>query len=81
MEKREHFHLSGQYNNTIQLSFNIALLTIKFRSELTRLGGSDPVVGLLQSNCVRRTCSRSLHNNCLRRGSNPYSPRYRSSAI
>ena len=28
----------------------------------------------LQSNCVRRTCSRSLHSNCLGRGANPYSP-------
>jgi len=30
---------------------------------LTRLGGTDAVV--LQSNCVRRTSSRSLHSNCL----------------
>jgi len=44
----------------------------KFRSALTRLpGGTDVVV--LQSNCVQTTCSRSLHSNCLRRDSNPYS--------
>jgi len=36
--------------NTIQLSFDIDLLTLKFRSALTRLGGADAVV--LQSNCV-----------------------------
>jgi len=34
-----------------------------------------------QSNCVRRTCSRSLHSNCLRRGSNPYFPCYWPSAL
>jgi len=55
--------------NTIELSFDIALLTLKFRSAFTRLGGADAVV--LQSNCVRRTSSRSLHSNCLGRGSNP----------
>ena len=31
---------------------------LKFRSGLARLGGADAV--MLQSNCVRRTCSRSL---------------------
>jgi len=46
-----------QYN-TMQLSFDIALLTLKFRSALTRLSIADTVV--LQSNFVRRTCSRSL---------------------
>src|SRR6218665_3442020 len=46
---------------------------------LTRLGGADAVV--LQGNCVRRTCSRSLHSNCLGRGSDPYSPRYRPSSL
>src|SRR6218665_1832488 len=46
---------------------------------LTCLGGSDAVV--LQSNCVRRTCSRSQHSNCLGRGSKLYSPRYRPSAL
>src|SRR6218665_1439150 len=34
---------------------------------LTHLGGADAVV--LQSNCVRRTCSRSLYS-CLGRGFN-----------
>src|SRR6218665_581679 len=34
----------------------------------------------MQSNSVRRTRSRYLHSNCLGRGSNPYSPRYRSTA-
>jgi len=50
----------------------------KFRSALTRLGGADAVV--LQWNCVRRTCSRSLNSNCLGRGSNPYPPCYRTTA-
>ena len=67
-----------QYN-TIQLSFDIALLTLKFRSALTRLGGANAVV--LQSHCVRRTCSRSQHSNCLIWGSNPYSESYRLSAL
>jgi len=40
---------------------------------LTRLVGADAVV--LQSIWMRRTCSRSLHSNCLGRSSNPYSPR------
>src|SRR6218665_1418344 len=66
-------------NNTIQLSFDITLVTLKFGSALTRLGGADAVV--LQSNCVRRTCSKSLHSNCLGRGSNTCSPCYRSSAL
>jgi len=43
----------------------------KFRSALSCLSGADTMV--LQSNCVRSTCSRSLHSNCLGRGSNPYS--------
>ena len=30
---------------------------------------------------MRRTCSRSLHSNCLGRGSNTYSPRYRPSTL
>jgi len=46
---------------------------------LTCLGGADAVV--LQSNFVQRTCLRSLRSNCLRWGSNPYSPRYRPSAL
>src|SRR6218665_3911097 len=53
--------------------------TLKFRSALTRLDGADAVV--LQSNCVRSTSSRSLHSNCLGRGSNPYCPRYKPSAL
>ena len=71
-------HHTIQYN-TIQPSFVIAVLTLKFRSALRRLGGADAVV--LQSNYVRRTCSRSLHSNCLRRGSNPHSLRYRPSPL
>src|SRR6218665_1953906 len=51
---------TAQYNNTKQLSFDKALRTLKFKSALTRLSGADAVV--LQSNCVRRTCSRSLHS-------------------
>src|SRR6218665_2297282 len=46
---------------------------------LTQIGSTDAVV--LQSNCVQRTCSRYLHSNCLRRGSNPYSPHYRPIAL
>src|SRR6218665_3638959 len=46
---------------------------------LTRLSGADAVV--LQSNCVRRTSSRSLHSDCLGRGSNPCSTRYRAAAL
>jgi len=61
------------------LSFDIALLTLKFRSALTRLGGADAVV--LQRNCVQRTCSRSLHSNCLGWGSNLYSPHYSPTAL
>src|SRR6218665_1095649 len=53
--------------------------TLKFRSEFTRLGGTDAAV--LQSNCVRRTCSRSLHGNCFGRRLKPYSPRYRPSVL
>src|SRR6218665_1002328 len=67
-----------QYN-TIRLSFDIALLTLKLRSALVH-ASADAVV--LQINCVlRRTWSRSLHSNYLGRGSNPYSPRYRSSTL
>jgi len=44
---------------TIQLSFDIALLTLKFRSALARIDDADAVV--LQSNCVRRTRSMPLH--------------------
>src|SRR5688572_26073792 len=36
---------------------------------------------ILQRNCARRTCSRSLHSNRLGRRSNPYSPRYRPTAL
>ena len=61
------------------MSFDIDLLTLKCISALTRLGGADAVV--LQSNCVRRTCSRSLHSNCLIRGSNRYSMRYRPTTL
>jgi len=64
---------TGQY----KWSFDIFLL--KLRSVLVCLSGTDAV--LLQSNFVRRTCSRSLHSNCLGRGLNLYSPRYRSSAL
>src|SRR6218665_1652313 len=46
---------------------------------LTHLGSAGAVV--LQSNCVRRTCSRSLHSNCIGRGLNPSSPRHRPSAL
>jgi len=52
------------YINTIQLIFDTTLLTLEFRSALTRLSGADAVV--LQSNGVRRTCSRSLYGNCLK---------------
>src|SRR6218665_3520251 len=45
----------------------------------TCLGGANEVV--LQTNCVRRIFSRSLHSNYLGRGSNPYSPRYRPSTL
>jgi len=44
----------------------------KFRSARARIGGADAVA--LQSYCLLRTCSRSLHSNCLGRSSNPYSP-------
>ena len=50
-------------HNTMQLSLDITLLRVKFRSALTRLGGADAVI--LQSNCVRRTCSRSLYGSRL----------------
>src|SRR6218665_8700 len=69
-------------NNTIQLSFDIALLTPKFRSALTRLDGAHTVV--LQSNCAQRTYSRFLHGSCLGRGSNlnfPCYRKYRPSAL
>src|SRR6218665_247440 len=46
-------------NKRQYLSFDIALLILKFRSALTCLGGTDAVV--LQSNFVQRTCSRSLY--------------------
>ena len=46
--------------------------SFKLRGAHTHLCGADAVV--LQSNCVRRTCSRSLHSNCLGWGLNPYSP-------
>jgi len=52
---------------------------LKLRSALTRLGSAGAVV--LQRNCVWRTFSRSLHSNCLGRDSNPYSLRYRPSAL
>ena len=69
--------------NTIQYNWalivNIALLTLKFRSAITRLGGADAI--LLQNIWVQRTCSRFLHSNCLGRGSNSYSPCYRPSAL
>jgi len=45
----------------------------------TRLGGAGTAV--LQSNCVRRTCSRSLHSNCFGRGLNPYSLCYKLSDL
>src|SRR6218665_1980507 len=46
----------------------------------TGLDGTKAVV--FQSNCVQRTCSKFLHrSNCLGRGSNPYPPRYRPSAL
>ena len=35
----------------------------------------------IAEHCVRRTCSRSLHSNCLRQGSTPHCPRYRLSAV
>jgi len=58
---------------TIQLKFDIALLTATLNiivSALTRPGGANAVV--MQSNCVQWTWWRSLHSNCLRRGSNLY---------
>ena len=62
--------------NTIQLSFDITLRTL--RSEVHLHGSADAVV--LQSNCVRRTFSRSLHCCCLGRGSNLYFLCFRLSA-
>src|SRR6218665_631565 len=70
-----------QYNNTIQLSFDIALpLTGSSKVHLDASAAQMQLVGLLQgNNCVRRTCSRSLHSDCLGRGQNRYSSRYRCS--
>jgi len=55
----------------LYLCIYIALLAVQINQNqsvlpLTRLGGTDAVV--LQNNCVRRTCSRSLHSTCLGRG-------------
>src|SRR6218665_1138187 len=49
-----------QYNNTIQLSFDIALpLTGSSKVHLDASAAQMQLVGLLQgNNCVRRTCSR-----------------------
>src|SRR6218665_4015504 len=68
----------------IEIQYNWSLISpsflkhAKLRSARTSLGDKDAVA--LQSNCVQRTCSRSLHGNCLERGSNPSSPHYRQSA-
>jgi len=69
--------MTGIQYNTIQMSFEPS--NGKFRTALIRLGGANVVV--LHSNCVRRTCSRSLHSSCLGQESNTYSPHYRPSAL
>src|SRR6218665_2451953 len=60
------------------LVFHIALFLHKVQ-KCTRLNSADAVV--LPSDCVQRSCSRSLHGNCLRQGSNLYSTRYRLTAL
>jgi len=54
----------------IEIQYNWSLISpsflkhAKLRSARTSLGDTDAVV--LQSNCVQRTCSRSIHSNCLK---------------
>jgi len=60
-----------QHANTIP-TFDIALLPLS--SEVRWCNG-------IAEHCVQKTCSTSLHSNCLRRCLNPYSSCCRSSTL
>ena len=67
---------------SIHLYVYIALLGVHTCQKCFHLHASEVLDAVvLQSSCVRRTCTRSLHSNCLGRGSKPYSMRYRQSTL
>jgi len=63
-------------NYVLYLTIYIALLALHTNQKRFHAWAAQ-----MQCYCVRRTFSRSIHSNCLGRGSNPYSPRYRSSSL